>query len=466
MAIEGAGGGFGQAAAHLLSHGHARHEGRPGAASSQALGPQHAHLAEEASAAVAQSRSRRLDTADETSGSRTAVLSPEDDLADLLATQEEASMGRHRRRTRGDDTEVEGPREGRQRREFQSDKEGAYYDLLPDTGNPRAKEALGMLAGELVDHLHALGQDAASDEVLAFLLRRLPQVLPGYASPDGEPDPPVLYAALLYVEEMLRRRLAQDDPAIERVRVTIETMLLRYPSELRLGLLIANATHQFFANRLGSAIQARSMYRKEVLQHRGILTTFSGIVDKFGVERFGAALDFLLEASAEELAGTATASDQERLKVVRDDLYELVTLNTVMRHGEGMVERSRRRHPGCFTDKASIVSIMKFALKLAENPLSELASSVTSFTTGCVSGPIFVQCAFLQSLRSIALLMPDKVFELEAERRGYDTRGMNPKEHVVEMFDEAMEAAFEREQLEMDLDEDDEAFYHLAGAAG
>jgi hypothetical protein len=34
---------------------------------------------------------------------------------------------------------------------------------------------------------------------------------------------------------------------------------------------------------------------------------------------------------------------------------------------------------------------------------------------------------------------------------------MNPKEHVIEMFDEAMEEAFEQEQLLMDFDDEGDA---------
>lgn len=416
-----------------------------------------ADLAEEASVMVSQSRIRRLDR---TSGNGSvgvfAPISLEDDLADVQHAQEEAAMGRRSRTPQEEEAEKAEIHDYRVHRDPGTDKEEIYYDLLPDTRNPEAKAALEVVAEELAHHLHELGHDGSFEDVLAFLTRRLSQVLPGCAGGGREPDPPVLYAALLYIEERLCKRLEGGAIVLERIRTTIETMLLRYQSELRIGLVIADATYQFFAEKLGSAIQARSMYRHEVLEHSGILKTFSSIIDRFDVARFGPAISFLLDASADDLASTSAAVDRERLKVVRDDIYELATLNTVMRQGELMIERTRQRHSGSLTEDASIANIMKFTLKLAENPLSELASSVTGFARSCVPEPISVHCAFLQMLRSIALMMPDKIFEQEAERRGFDIKGMNPKEHVIEMFDEAMEEAFEQEQLFNDLEEEDD----------
>ena len=145
------------------------------------------------------------------------------------------------------------------------------------------------------------------------------------------------------MEQMFRNE--GNEEMANAMAVAAAKILAEYGPEIHKGMIVSEAAALYTSERTGSVSELRSLYMDQVVGHKGITSSFSGIMEKYGQEGFVEALTFLLRAAGDDLGTMKNDTDRLQQKEVLDNLYQLEVLNTMRERTDGVLQQVGKTYP-------------------------------------------------------------------------------------------------------------------------
>lgn len=343
------------------------------------------------------------------------------ELGELFQEEIEAELGRHERRvSRAEETIAE--------------------VVLEDGLDEKAQELPDLLARK--DEIEALGREMKElgltdpDDILEYIRQNLGEQK-GERGPNG--DPLQQYGALAIIEKMFAD---EDDEEMAGAMGGAAIKLLgEHPTEIHKGLIVSEAAALYASEKVGSISDLRALYMGQVVAYQGIPASFNAIMDKHGEAGFNEAVAFLIRAAGDDLATMTGNNDRIQQKEVLDNLYQLEVLNTMRERTEEVLERIGRNFP--LASEATAQKVMRDTFGMIEHQVRMAEKTVTNLARETVPDSIEGRISFLREFRSLAALIPVKVFD-EADKGG--SGGLRLRERLSDAIIDAQDVADAEEQ--------------------
>jgi type III secretion system YopN/LcrE/InvE/MxiC family regulator len=343
------------------------------------------------------------------------------ELGELFQEEIEAELGRHERRvSRNEETIAE--------------------VVMEDGLDEKAQELPDLLARK--DEIEALGREMKElgltdpDDILEYIRQNLGEQK-GERGPNG--DPLQQYGALAIIEKMFAD---EDDEEMAGAMGSAAIKLLgEHPTEIHKGLIVSEAAALYASEKVGSISDLRALYMGQVVAHQGIPASFNAIMEKHGEAGFKEAVAFLIRAAGDDLATMTGNNDRIQQKEVLDNLYQLEVLNTMRERTEELLERIGRSFP--LASAATAQKVMRDTFGMIENQVRMAETTVTRLARETVPDSIEGRISFLREFRTLAALIPVKVFD-EADKGG--SGGLRLRERLSDAIIDAQDVADAEEQ--------------------
>jgi type III secretion system YopN/LcrE/InvE/MxiC family regulator len=254
----------------------------------------------------------------------------------------------------------------------------------------------------------------------------------------GNDDPTLQYGALSRMEKIF---IAQGDSEMAvAIHAAASQLLAEHSSEIHKGVIVSEAATLYASDRSGSASSLRALYMDEVVAHKGITASYDSIVARHGEEGFHEAVGFLLRAASDDLATMTGDSDRVHQKEVLDNLYQLEVLNTVRDRTEGALQQVAKHHP--LAADVTPLKVMRQTFDMIENPIRVTTAGVSRLAREVAPASIEGRIAFLREFRTIASMIPLKIFEQADDGGG----GVRLRDRLSDAIVGAQDAADAEEQ--------------------
>lgn len=264
----------------------------------------------------------------------------------------------------------------------------------------------------------------------------------GGESTGVKPDPTQIYAALSHIESMQTRE--GDLAFAELVSKAGDVLLSEHAGQINKGLVVSESAALYASEKLGSTQDLRGLYMDEVAAHEGILGSFDSIMDKYGAQGYTEAVEYLLRAAGDDLAGMKSTDDLARQKHIIDNLYQLEVMNTVRERVDGTFSRLEANGYKVNPEKTGR-DVMRDIFTMVQNPYQASELKVTSLARSVAPSPIQGQISFLRELRAVVAVIPPKVFN-----EGDMGEAQRLREQVIDVITQAQDVADAKEQQELD----------------
>ena len=352
--------------------------------------------------------------------STTLSLELSDWVGDELGDELEAELGREDRRLENE--------EGLIKLELSTDVEGDPQDL--DDVQSR-KDEIERLAREMEEQEM---QDPGE------ILRHLQENLGEHEGERGpNHDPTQQYGALVLMEQMFRNE--GNEAMANAVAAAAAQLLSERGMEINKGMIVSEAAALYSSEKVGSVSDLRSLYMEQVVGHKGITSSFNGIMEKYGEQGFVEAVKFLLRAAGDDLNTMKSDTDRLQQKEVLDNLYQLEVLNTMRERTNDVLEQVGRSYP--LAPEINSQKVMGRTFEMLEHQIRINESTVSQIARDTVPDSIEGRIAFLREYRGLVSMIPLKVLD-GAEQGG--SSGLRLRERLNDVILEAQDVVDAEEQ--------------------
>jgi type III secretion system YopN/LcrE/InvE/MxiC family regulator len=363
---------------------------------------------------------RRGESVVQDKDSTTLSLELSDWVGDELGDELEAELGREDRRLENDEEVI--------KMELSTDVEGDPQDL--DDVQSR-KDEIEMLAREMEEQEM---QDPGE------ILRHLQENLGEHEGERGpNHDPTQQYGALVLMEQMFRDE--GNEAMANAVAGAAARLLSERGMEINKGMIVSEAAALYSSEKVGSVSDLRSLYMEQVVGHKGITSSFNGIMEKYGEQGFVEAVKFLLRAAGDDLNTMKSDTDRLQQKEVLDNLYQLEVLNTMRERTNDVLEQVGRSYP--VAPEINSQKVMGRTFEMLEHQIRINESTVSQIARDTVPDSIEGRIAFLREYRGLVSMIPLKVLDgLEQGSSG----GLRLRERLNDVIMEAQDVVDAEEQ--------------------
>lgn len=209
--------------------------------------------------------------------------------------------------------------------------------------------------------------------------------------------------------EFLESELGDDETTLREITETARNQHLEEKSsEITAGLNVSTAAVQFGGKQVHDVQEFRDLYRQSVLGRERLSDTYGAILRQYGVEGFPNAIAFLIRAVGDDLGAASSSIDRVALKGLRDNIYELESLNTIHERSETTLNDMR----GFFgiPQRKAATDLMNGLLP-AMNESWANSEKITSLASDMeVQSNSEAEMYFLREVTEIVRSMPLKIF--------------------------------------------------------
>lgn len=346
------------------------------------------------------------------------------EMGEYLGEEMENELGREDRRAESDEEAIEAV--------VQVEIIQGDAAELPDALD--RKDDIEALAGEMKAR-----EMSDSRDVLEFLRDNLGE-REGERGPNH--DPTQQYGALALMEKYFVQ--AGDPEMATAMKAAADRLLAERGSEINKGMIVTETAALYASQRFGTVSELRSLYIDQVFEKNGIGASFERIIGKYGDKGFAEAVEFLLRAAGDDLATMTSGNDRAQQKEVLDNLYQLEVLNTVRERTDGVLAQLDK-HFGIAPDATS-QKVMGETFGMLDNQVRMVESNVSKLAKQMIPDSVEGRISFLREYRSLANLIPLKVFE-EADRAG--NGALRLRERLTNAIVQAQDGADAEEQQKL-----------------
>lgn len=304
----------------------------------------------------------------------------------------------------GDELEVE---LGKEDRRIENEEELIKMELSTEVeGDPKDMQDLVTRKDELERLARDMEQQGLQDP--EDIIDHLEQHLGEREGEDGpNHDPAQQYGALCIMEQMFRDE-GNEEMANAMAGAAAKLLAERGP-EIHKGMIVTEAAALYTSERTGTVSDLRTLYMDQVVGHKGITTSFTNIMEKYGEKGFIEAVKFLLRAAGDDLNTMKNDTDRLQQKEVLDNLYQLEVLNTMRERTDGVLETVGRSFP--LGPEANSQKVMRDTFSMLEQQIRMSEMTVTKIARETVPESIEGRIAFLREYRGLVSMIPIKVFD-------------------------------------------------------
>jgi type III secretion system YopN/LcrE/InvE/MxiC family regulator len=344
-----------------------------------------------------------------------------DQVGDELGDELEAELGKEDRRLEGEEEEIE--------MSLSTEVGGDAKDLEDLVAR---KDEIEQLAREMQE------QGLQDPEDIIDHLREHLGEHEGERGPNH--DPTQQYGALCIMEQMFRDE-GNEEMALAMGAAAAKLLAERGP-EIQKGMIVTEAAALYTSEKVGGVSNLRSLYMDEVVAHKGIVSSFSNIMEKHGEQGFVEAVQFLLRAAGDDLGTMKNDTDRLQQKEVLDNLYQLEVLNTMRERTDGVLEQVGRTYP--LAPGVNAQKVMVGTFEMLEHQIRMSETTVGKLSKDVVPDSVQGRIAFLREYRGLAAMIPIKVFDQN------DTgNGLRIRERLNDAILGAQDAADNEEQEQL-----------------
>jgi type III secretion system YopN/LcrE/InvE/MxiC family regulator len=331
---------------------------------------------------------------------------------------------------------------GRQERRITNSEE-ILKVVLAEGIEDKAQELPDLLARK--DEIEALGREmkelglTSPGEILQHLRDNLGE-RQGERGPNG--DPLQQYGALAIIEKMFSGE--GDEEMAGAMGAAALQLLSQHPTEIHKGLIVSEAAALYASEKVGSVSDLRALYMDQVVAHKGIPASFGTLMEKHGAAGFNEAVAFLIRAAGDDLATMTSNNDRVQQKEVLDNLYQLEVLNTMRERTDDVLERVGRSYP--LAPDATALRVMGATFNMVEHNSRMTETTVSKLARETVPDAVDGRIAFLREYRTLAGLIPVKVFD-DADKGG--SGGLRLRERLTDAIIDAQDVADREEQEQL-----------------
>jgi type III secretion system YopN/LcrE/InvE/MxiC family regulator len=220
-------------------------------------------------------------------------------------------------------------------------------------------------------------------------------------------DPTQQYGALCIMEQMFRDE--GNEEMANALAGAAAKLLAEHGTEIHKGMIVTEAAALYTSEKVGSVSNLRSLYMDEVVGHKGIVTSFNNIMEKYGEKGFVESVKFLLRAAGDDLNTMKNDTDRLQQKEVLDNLYQLEVLNTMRERTDGVLEQVGKHYP--VAPGVNSQKVMTGTFEMLEHQIRMSETTVTKLSRDVVPDSVEGRIAFLREYRGLVSMIPIKVFD-------------------------------------------------------
>jgi type III secretion system YopN/LcrE/InvE/MxiC family regulator len=220
-------------------------------------------------------------------------------------------------------------------------------------------------------------------------------------------DPTQQYGALCIMEQMFRDE--GNEEMANAMAGAAAKLLAEHGIEIHKGMVVTEAAALYTSEKVGSVSNLRSLYMDEVVGHKGIVTSFNNIMEKYGEKGFVESVKFLLRAAGDDLNTMKNDTDRLQQKEVLDNLYQLEVLNTMRERTDGVLEQVGKHYP--VAPGVNSQKVMTGTFEMLEHQIRMSETTVTKLSRDVVPDSVEGRIAFLREYRGLVSMIPIKVFD-------------------------------------------------------
>ena len=243
------------------------------------------------------------------------------------------------------------------------------------------------------------------------------------------PDPSDAYAALEFALEAMESEGASPE-SLQAVRDARDELLAEEGPTVRAGMQAMLSARGYGDLDAGDAL--RGLYRSTVCDFPGVNEMFGYILEKYGPDKFGQAMDFLTRALGADMAADTPSMEKKHLESVNANLGLVRQIQSAHALCEKVMDRWRTAHgiENCSLDARTLLGRV-LALR-GENFLS--AAHFDRIAAEAGPPDIEREVLFLQDLMQMVRSLPSQLFD-----------GNSGHMKVLDAVQDAVDAAIERE---------------------
>jgi type III secretion system YopN/LcrE/InvE/MxiC family regulator len=336
----------------------------------------------------------------------------------------------------GDELEAE---LGKEERKIEQEEEAIKAELSTEVGD--APEELEDVQSRK-DDIEALAREMEQqgmqtpEEILQHLQENLGEH-EGERGPND--DPTQQYGALAMMEKMFLGE--GNEEMAKAVGAAASKLLSEHGTEIHKGMIVTEAAALYTSEHVGSVSDLRSLYMEQVVGHKGITSSFNGIMEKYGDKGFVEAVKFLLRAAGDDLGTMKSNTDRLQQKEVLDNLYQLEVLNTMRERTDGVLEQVGKHYP--VAPEVNSQKVMRETFDMLEHQVRMSETTVSKIARDTVPESVEGRIAFLREYRSLVSMIPIKVFDDVDRGSG---GGLRVRERLNDVIMEAQDVVDAEEQ--------------------
>lgn len=244
------------------------------------------------------------------------------------------------------------------------------------------------------------------------------------------PDFTDAYAALQSVLEEWENDASVSSDVKDGIRGALEQLESEHWAEIKTGLHGALSRRGF--EDLGTADDARDLYRQTVFDFESVGRVFSYVQEKFGSLGFDKAMDFLFAALSSDIASDNPSMEKSHLEYVHGNLGKIRLLQSAFVQCEALVNRLKNVH-GVQASPLTSMDLLSSLTKLREiNYLG--AMHIEDIAKKAHAPDIEKEVLFLQDLMNMLRNLPVQFFD-----------GEQGTQKVLDAAQQALDKAIERE---------------------
>ena len=231
---------------------------------------------------------------------------------------------------------------------------------------------------------------------------------------DRFPEVSHRHAALAFLEQALtndRGRSKEDDELLKNVRTAQRELEQEHGPEIRAALNVS--AHAAQRPDLGSVAELRDFYRQSVVGYSSLGQAYDAIMSRYGAERFGEAVDFLITSLGHDVSSHEPSKEATELKATLDDLYFVQVARNSFENFNGLVSKMIKQFG--VGEGVDAHGLMKDVLAMKDQRFID-PEKVQTITDRLGAKDHEPRIYFQRELHTLVRRMPDKIFTNADER--------------------------------------------------
>jgi len=222
------------------------------------------------------------------------------------------------------------------------------------------------------------------------------------------------HAALAFLEHALtndRGRSKEDDELLKNVRLAQKQLEEEAGPEIRAALNVS--AHAAERPDLGTVAELRDFYRQSVVGYTTLGQAYDSIMSRYGPERFGEAVDFLITSLGRDVSAHEPSRETAELKATLDDLYFVQVARNSVENIRGLLGKMAKSFG--VESPMDPHSVLKDVLALKDQRFID-PERVQTLTDRIGVREPEARIYFQRELHTLVRRMPDKIFANADER--------------------------------------------------